>query len=141
MILPRKHNEVRHNSVIFLFFCPILFALFLVEILHHSWFALFPVLVFIIVIRVYVKDKMIFDDSGITFCNVLGREYSIPWSDIVFVEDTYENPLLSRGRPGRIVKIVYKNNKSKTEIAKYDFITYGGLAEFLSFYEFRKNTQ
>lgn len=135
MFFHRRHNEVRHNPIIFLFFFPILFGFALEEVIfHNSWFALFPVIIFIIVVLIYVKDKMLFDDIGVTFCNIWGRKYHVSWSQILLVEDTIEDPSLSRGPPGRIVKIVYKNKNNKTEMVKYSYTNYVGLMEFLSFY-------
>ena len=77
---------------------------------------------------------MLFDDIGITFCNIWGCKYQVLWNEVLLVEDTYEDSRLSRGAPGRIVKIVYRNKKHKTEVAKYSYTNYVGLAEFLSFY-------
>lgn len=140
MIFKRRQNEIRHKMILFLLI-PLLFVFAFEAITFQNlWQILFPIIISAIVILIYVRNKLIFDDFGITFCNIWGHKYQVLWKDILLVEDTYEDPRLSRGAPGRIVKIVYKNHNGKTEIAKYSYTNYIGLKEFLSFYYAKKAT-
>lgn len=131
-----RNNEVRHKPIVFLFFLPIIFVMTLEELILHKYWALpFPILLFVFAVSIYVNEKMYYDDLGITICNILGRKYQILWSEVLSVEDTLNDPRFCRGAPGRIVKIVYKNKKQKTETVRYDYGTCVGLPEFLSFWD------
>jgi hypothetical protein len=141
MLFSRKRNEIRHKRILFLLI-PLLFGFtFEAIIFHNLWQMLFPIIISIFIILIYVKNKLVFDDLGISFYNIWGHKYQVLWKDILLVEDTYEDPRLSRGSPGRIVKIVYKNHKGKTEIAKYSYTNYVGLTEFLSYYYAKESTK
>lgn len=82
----------------------------------------------------YFNEKMIYDDSGITLINMLGRKFFISWDDVIAVENTIEDPRLTRGMPGMILKITYITKHGKTEIAKFDHTSQSSLYEFMVFY-------
>ncbi len=135
MFFSRKSNEVRHRLILLLF-VPFVF----VFVLGITLYAIWPVIISIVIsIMIYVNCKLVFDDSGITFYNIWGHKYQVLWEDVLLVEDTYEDPRRTRGAPGKIVKIVYKNHKQKVAIAKYSYITSVGLPELLSFYYAKKS--
>ena len=129
-----KNQVVRHKPLMLFIVTPILLVIEIFMILHATMVAVVPFIFLLLFILMYINEKMYYDDSGITLSDMLGRKFFIPWDDVIAVENTIEDPILTRGRPGRILKITYIAKNGKTESAKFDHTTQSGLYEFMVFY-------
>lgn len=134
----KNHNtqkQVRQNPRIFIIVVPAFLVIeTLLIIVGEVGFTVIPAFVFVITIISVLNDKMIYDDSGITLSNIVGHKFFIPWRDVISVENTFEDPRLCRGAPGRIIKILYINRCGETESAKFGFHNNIGVVEFLTYY-------
>ena len=65
MLFSRRQNEIRHKMILFLLI-PLLFVFAFEAITFQNlWQILFPIIISAIVILIYVRNKLIFDDFGI----------------------------------------------------------------------------
>ncbi|MGN0113914.1 MAG: hypothetical protein ACI396_01150 [Acutalibacteraceae bacterium] len=132
---PDPKKQVRTKPLMFFIVTPIVLVFEIIAILDHELFGIiFPAIFFLLFILMYTNEKMYYDDSGITLSNMLGRKFFISWNDVIAVENTIDDPRLTRGRPGIILKITYIAKNGKTENAKFDHTYYSGLYEFMAFY-------
>ena len=88
---------------------------------------------FIFCIFSFVNNKLFYDDSGITVSNILKKQFFISWEHVVSIENTINNPMLTRGNPDRVIIIKYLSDE-KTEIIKYSYTLYSGLSDFYAYY-------
>ena len=135
----KNSNEVRSKSVSLFISIPILCVIAIILIFtHHYLLIVFPSMMCVYIILSFLNEKLLYSGKGITFCDFLGKKRFIPWENIVSIEDTYEDPQLSRGVPGRILKIKYRykyrHMRERTEVFKLSYSGHIGIEELVSFY-------
>lgn len=128
-------NEIRHTPYLLFIGLPILFVLEIVSFLVPGCMviSIYIPVVCLGVVAVYSNVKTTYDETGITFRDVLRKERFVSWEKIVKVEDTFADPHLVRGAPNRIVAISYVNDKGRIETMRYAHSTFTGLRRFVVF--------
>lgn len=91
-----------------------------------------PIFMFVVCLS-YFNEKMIYDDDGITFINMLKRSEHFTWDKIV-VEDTFESSHTMQRAPIRVLNIRCTTAQGRIFRMRYPFNDYLGIQQFLFFY-------
>ena len=134
-----NRNVVMVDTRIFVFIISIITVFVLFIVFLDGYIAvIIAIPLYCVTIINYINNKIIYNEAGIVINNSLAKKYFISWDNIISIEDKYEDARLSRGIPGRILKICYSiPNNGGIECKKYSFFTYIGILRFLCFYENR----
>lgn len=127
-------NEVHHKKFLI---AAGLSASFILEVIflfsQNTTLMIFPFILCCFCFLVYHNEKITYNINGISFHDFLGKERFVSWDNVISVEITMEDPRLSRGASGRIVKIIYKSQRGRIESKRYGLDNYDGLFEFYAF--------
>lgn len=144
-----EKNEVRfHISYVktaAIFSVTVIFASVLLSYLFSTFLILLlgiivAIVGFALMFNEYKCWRLIYTDNKITVSHYMGIEETILFSDIIAINDTIENLVLTRGAVYRVVKIRYRSSVLRRTIEQtitLDYRHHVGISRFLKYYRTR----